>query len=150
MFTLWNDFRDAGFGDLARTFASMEKLHQDLDRRARSHAPRSLHTPRIHVHEGEQAVAVRLEVPGFAKDDLEITLTGDVLTVRGERGAKLPEGYAVHRRERGALGFNRSFRLPRDVDGSKVEANIKDGVLTLTIPKVPEAQPRRIEVKVHS
>jgi HSP20 family protein len=87
------------------------------------------------------------EVPGLAEGDINITATMDSLTLSGERKAPVPEGYAVHRQERGALRFARSFTLPAKIDVEKITAGLKHGVLTVTMPKHPESQPKAITVK---
>jgi HSP20 family protein len=69
------------------------------------------------------------------------------VTLKGERKVDVPEGLSVHRRERHAVRFAKSFELPTRVDADKVTATLKHGVLTLTLPKVAEAQPRQINVK---
>ena len=69
------------------------------------------------------------------------------MTIKGERQDSAPEGYSVHRKERGAFRFTRSFALPAKVDVEKVQAVLKHGVLTVTLPKAKEAQPRQISVK---
>jgi HSP20 family protein len=70
-----------------------------------------------------------------------------VLTVTGERRADAPEGYSVHRQERLPARFSRGFQLPVKVDGAGITAALKDGVLTVTMPKAAESQPRQITVK---
>ena len=87
------------------------------------------------------------EVPGLGENDIQISATMDSLTIAGERKAAAPEGYAAHRQERGALRFARSFALPAKIDVDKVSASVKNGVLTVTMPKHPESQPKAITVK---
>jgi HSP20 family protein len=80
--------------------------------------------------------------------DLDITITGSTLTLKGER--KMETGIAdekYYRRERGAGPFGRSLELPHKVDHDRVEASLRDGILKIRLPKAPEIQPRRIEVK---
>lgn len=87
------------------------------------------------------------DIPGLSDSDVQIFLNQDVLTIKGERQVASPEGYSVHRRERPAMQFSRSYTLPQAVDAEKTTARVKDGVLTLTLPKLPESQPRQISVK---
>ena len=103
---------------------------------------------RFDVKETEEAFVLRGDLPGVAKDKLELTLEDNVLTVSGSRDAeekKEGDNYYVYERRYGS--FSRSFRLPEHADASKVDADLKDGVLTISIPKKPEAQPRKIQVK---
>jgi HSP20 family protein len=90
---------------------------------------------------------LRADVPGLSESDIQINLAGNTLTLRGERKLEVPEGHSVHRRERSAVRFAKSYELPARVDADKVNATLKHGVLTLTLPKAAEAQPRQISVK---
>jgi HSP20 family protein len=87
------------------------------------------------------------DVPGLSEKDVQVSIEQDVLTISGERKLNAPEGYAAHRQERGAFKFTRSFNLPVRVNNEKAGATVKQGVLTVTLPKSPEAQPRRIEIR---
>ncbi len=103
--------------------------------------------PRFNVFDAGTNFVVTADVPGLTENDLELTLEDGVLSIRGERRATPPEGYAVHRRERGSLKFARSVALPVKVDGEKTTASVKDGVLTITLAKAPEARPLKIAVR---
>jgi HSP20 family protein len=85
-------------------------------------------------------------VPGLAENELDITVTSDLLTVKGERKLEAPEGYTKVRQERGTYAFNRSFRLPVRIDSKRVEAKLVNGILTITLPKAEEATPQKIAV----
>lgn len=87
------------------------------------------------------------DVPGLVESDVEVFLNQDVLTVKGTRRVDAPEGYSVHRRERTATEFSRSFTLPAAVDAEKTMARVRNGVLTVSLPKLPEAQPRQITIR---
>ena len=89
----------------------------------------------VNIFEGERAIIVQLAAPGVKKEDLEINVEDDVLTVSGARSAKLPEGYTALHRERRAGRFSRSFALSRELDAGAAEARLEDGVLTLTLPR---------------
>ena len=104
--------------------------------------------PLMNVTEGTDDFYVRAELPGLKADDLDISVTGDTLTITGER--KLPgedEKARYHRREREAGKFSRIVTLPAQIDTAKVEARCADGVLTITLPKAEEAKPKQIAVK---
>jgi HSP20 family protein len=88
-----------------------------------------------------------VELPGFKADDIKVSVEQGTLTIRGERGDDAPEGYTVHRKERGAVRFTRSVALPARVETDGVQANLKNGVLELRMPKVAAARPRSISVK---
>jgi HSP20 family protein len=104
--------------------------------------------PLINVTEDEDNYYVRAELPGMKADELDINVTGDTLSIGGER--KLPvedEKAKYHRREREAGRFSRIVSLPAQVDTSKVDAKTTDGVLTVVLPKAEETKPRQIAVK---
>lgn len=146
--TRWNDFD--------RTLSMLDDLHRRMDRLFYEEAPRAGRAaddvygrgyPRMNVHDVGSTLVVRVEVPGLADKDVSLTLNQDVLTLAGKRAADAPKGYSVHRQERAALQFSRSLTLPCKVDPEKTSADLKDGVLTVTLAKVPEAQPRQIAVR---
>ncbi|MBI1370492.1 MAG: Hsp20 family protein [Planctomycetes bacterium] len=106
--------------------------------------------PRTDVTETDEAVDVSVELPGMDEKDIDVSLSDDVLTIRGEKKAEREEkkkGYYLAERSYGS--FYRSIPLPPGVDSGKAEAQFKKGVLTVTLPKTPEAQAkvRKIEVK---
>lgn len=104
--------------------------------------------PKVNVKETEKAIEITAEVPGLKPEDIELTLTGDILTLKGEKKderEEKTEGY--HLVERSYGRFQRSFRLPVEVDRAKLAAIHKDGVLTVTLPKAGEGGSARIEVK---
>jgi HSP20 family protein len=103
--------------------------------------------PAVNLCETEEAYVLTAELPGLAPEDLEISLEGSTVTLRGERKAAPEEGASLHRQERPAGAFRRAFDLPVPIDGDKVEALHRNGVLTLRLPKAPEHRPRQIAVK---
>ena len=103
--------------------------------------------PRAGLRDAKDAFVLLAEVPGLADSELQLSATQDSLTISGERKAAAPKGYAVHRRERGDLRFSRSFALPARIDVDKVTAELKNGLLIVTMPKHPESQPKQITVK---
>lgn len=97
--------------------------------------------------EGDKWV-IEAEVPGIARDDLNITVENGVLTIGGKYAEETKnENAEYHVRERRTGEFSRSFRLPKTADSENVTAELVNGVLTLTIPTREEAKPRRIELK---
>ncbi len=106
-------------------------------------------SPRVDVCEDKDEYVVAIEAPGMAKEDLKISVHENTLTIKGERRKEEPkEGTKYHRAERPWGAFQRSFRLPRDVQADKVSAVYKDGVLKVAVPKAEEAKPREIPVSV--
>ena len=105
----------------------------------------------LDVAENDDAFIVTASVPGMNPDDLDITITDNVLTIKGEtRADETIEEENYHIRERRYGSFGRSITLPVTVDSDNVDANYENGVLTLTVPKAEEMKPRRITVKAHT
>ena len=104
---------------------------------------------RFDVREDEKTYVFETELPGIAKEDIDITLEDGVLAVSAENktASDVNDDTGYHLRERRFGRVERSFRIPLPVDEEKVEAALKDGVLTISLHKVEAAQPRRIEVK---
>jgi HSP20 family protein len=154
MLTKWSDF---GFSDMDRTFSALSELRREMDRVFSDFDQgfglgRSLGLnagPRTNLFDTGSALVLKAEVPGVDEKDLNISVDQGTLTIRGERKDEVPEGYAVHRKEHGAFKFSRAFTLPCKVETEKVKASLKNGILELTLPKAPEAQPRQIEVSVN-
>jgi HSP20 family protein len=104
--------------------------------------------PLINVTEDKDGYYVRAELPGIKADELDISVTGDTLSIKGER--KLPaedENAQYHRREREAGSFSRIITLPAQIDTGKVSASSNDGVLTVVLPKAEHAKPKQINIK---
>lgn len=110
--------------------------------------PASAFSPAFEVKETSDSFVLRADVPGVDEKDLDVAVHNGVLTVSGSRQAeerKEGESYAIYERQYGS--FSRSFALPDMADGERIEAALKNGVLTLTIAKKAEAKPRKIEIK---
>ena len=103
--------------------------------------------PRINLADAGDKLFVMVEVPGLSEKDVSVAFEQDVLSITGERRVQAPEGYSIHRQERGDFKFARSISMPCRVEAEKASASVRDGVLTIALPKVPEAQPKRIEVR---
>jgi HSP20 family protein len=103
--------------------------------------------PKIDFSETDDHVIVRTEVPGMEKDDINITLSEGLLTIQGEKKQEKEEEKENYRFvERRYGSFARSVRVPRGVDADKIEANYKDGVLKISIPKSESEKSRKIEI----
>jgi HSP20 family protein len=115
---------------------------------------RGLLSLRVDVSETPTEVTVKADLPGVEQKDIDITATGDQLSIKAEKKSEAEEkkdekGRIYHRIERSFGSFQRTMTLPFQVDTSKVTASFKDGVLTVTVPKPPEVQKqtKKIEVK---
>ncbi len=106
-------------------------------------------TPPVDIKEDADAYTVHLEVPGVTQDHLHLSLQDNVLTIKGSKEQKQESGEGRYRRiERSYGSFSRSLSLPRNVDATRVEANLEDGVLEVRLPKREESKPRQINVGV--
>jgi HSP20 family protein len=128
MDSLWNRF----FGEtpLARTFAEEW-------------------SPTVDISESKDNFIIKAELPGVDERDVNVSISGDILTVKGEKKKEAEEKDEHHyRAERYYGSFQRSFQLPTSVKADKIEAAFEKGVLKVTLPKVEEAKKKKIEVKV--
>jgi len=106
-------------------------------------------SPSLDVFEEKDNVVVKAELPGMKKEEIEVSLVGDTLTISGERREEEENKDAEsYRSERFFGRFQRSVTLPHQVDANKIQANYKDGILTVTLPKSEEAKRKQIEVNV--
>jgi HSP20 family protein len=143
MLRRWYDIdRDMAVMDEMRR--RLEGLFGDVDSRAATRLSGSW--PRTNLYDAGTSLVAVLQVPGLNQDDLEIEAHQDALTIGGVRKAETPEGYKMHRNERRPGRFSRTFGLPCKVDLEKTTATLKDGVLTVTLEKAAEAQPKKIAV----
>jgi len=103
----------------------------------------------VDVVEGDKELRFSAELPGMSRDDITISLEGNTLSISGEKKSEQStggesEGYRMIERSYGR--FNRSFSLPSGVKADEIHADFKDGILSVTVPKKPEAQPQRIQI----
>lgn len=126
----WNSFFDRLFGNLPGLFREGDAW------------------PAVDVTESRDKYTVTAELPGLDKDDIDVTLEDDVLTIRGEKKKESEaKDESYHRVECSYGTFTRSLRLPGKVDPEHIKASFKKGVLTLSIPKPEEERGRKIEIK---
>ena len=104
--------------------------------------------PAIDISDDDKQYSISVELPGGKKEDVQVEVHEDMLTIRGEKKSEREEKKEQRRYvERSYGSFSRSFRLPADADAEHVDASFKDGVLTIRLPKVEAAKPRAIAVK---
>ena len=104
--------------------------------------------PAMDVSEDEKSVTFHVDAPGLGPKDVDVEVSGDVLSIRGTRSEQHAEPNGNSRRERFTGSFARTVRLPPGVDGEKAEASYDKGVLTVTAPKVPGRGPKRVTVTI--
>ncbi len=156
----WDPWRDlnalagraSGFGDPWREFRELRDRVNHVFQSAYgggAGVERGTSTfPPLNIYADRESVYVEARLPGVELADLEIAITGDTLSLKGERkrpGEVPDERY--HRRERAFGHFNRLVSLNEQVDAERIEATLKDGILRVVLPKKPEAKPRQIQVK---
>ncbi len=132
----------------------MDQLRQDMNRLFESSFPvgqrsRTSTFPTVNVYTNkDEGVLVTAELPGVNPDDLNLSVTGDTLTLSGSRQPEeMPESEQYHRRERGYGEFSRIFQLPYSINTEKVEANMANGILSIALPRAEAEKPRQISVQ---
>jgi HSP20 family protein len=143
-------------GDWTSPFDELDRMRRQMDllteglTRGLWREPAVGVFPLMNVTEDKDKYYVRAELPGIKAGELDISVTGDTLSISGER--EIPaenEKAQYHRREREAGKFSRIISLPTQIDTGKVEARCADGILTLVLPKSEAAKPKQIAVKTY-
>lgn len=141
----------SSFGSLLRLRDEMDDLWSrffDMPGSAARRRGRAEFAPAVDISETAEALEVSVEVPGMKPEEIEVTLTGQILTIKGEKKEEREEKKGDYRLvERSYGSFERSFRLPAEVDQAKLKATHKDGVLKLVLPKTGQAKAKKIEIK---
>jgi HSP20 family protein len=127
---------------MSKEITQSDKQQTALDSTANERAV----TPAVDVFEDETGITLLADMPGVPRDQLELHVEGDTLLIEGRVQPQTPDGLEAIYAELRVPRWRRSFTLSRELDTSKIDANLKDGVLTLRIPKQAHAQPRRIAV----
>ena len=102
--------------------------------------------PDVNIYENEDGYILQADMPGVTKEGVEITLEGNTLTFTGRRHGETVAGSVLYRETRG-LNFRRVFELDPAIDVGRISAEMRQGVLTLTLPKAEHVKPRKIEIK---
>ena len=126
------------FDDIDRMFRSVFDSYPVVRRRE----------PSVDIREEEGKYTLEAELPGLSEKDIEVKVEDNLLTISSSTEEKKEEKrYGYLMRERRSSSFSRSFVLPKNVERDKIDANFKDGLLTLRLPKTEKAQPKRIDIK---
>lgn len=120
---------------------------RELEKKEETTIPARIFLPTADIYETDDALSVVLEMPGVEKDNVDIRVEDGVLKVEGRLDFSKYQGLQPLYTEYNVGNYARSFRLSSKIDHSKIGAELKDGVLTLTLPKIEEAKPRTIEIK---
>ncbi|WP_237227723.1 Hsp20/alpha crystallin family protein [Rubinisphaera sp. JC750] len=102
--------------------------------------------PRIDIHESDSGFVLYADMPGVDEKSTEVLVEKNVLTIQGTARFEVPEGFSEVHREANQRFYERLIRLPEDVDATKLQASVRNGVLTLQLPKTTEARPIRVQV----
>jgi HSP20 family protein len=141
MLARWNDYGllpNLGFRDFPR-------LSRDLDRLLYAFERPHDFSPRVAFEERADAWVLKSELPGVSENEIELTVTGTNVTLRVQRQTETREGEQPAAKS--SYRYERTFELPAKVDADRVEAALKLGVLTVTLPKAAETMPKQIAVK---
>ncbi len=141
--TLWQPFRE--IEETGRRFEDF--FHQPFLPAAWRRFPTDGWSPVIDVVEKDDKFVVKVELPGVKEEDVDVSVSGDMLTISGEKKEEKEEkkkGYYYSESSYGS--FSRSVTVPSTVDAGKIEANFEQGVLEITLPKVAEVKPKKIKV----
>jgi HSP20 family protein len=128
----WSDFRDFE--------RAMNRVFGDM-------YPTRTEYPPVNIWAGKDDIVLTAELPGVEPDDLDISVHESTLTLRYPQKEREPENQTYHRQECLRAGFSRSLRLPFDVDGDKVDAQIHNGVLKLMLPRSEASKLKKVQVK---
>jgi HSP20 family protein len=142
---------DRLFDDVTRGFAGLPSYRRlaDFGPSWPWESASSVAAPAVDVAEKEKEYQVTAELPGLDENNVQVTLVDDVLTIKGEKQEEKEEkDKNYHLSERRYGSFQRSFQLPPGIDQSKIEANFRNGVLTVVLPKAPEAQAKTKKIAI--
>jgi len=132
---------------MASTQELQVQKKRELDQKEESTIPARVFVPSADIYENEDTLTVILEMPGVEKNNVQIKIEDDVLKVEGRLDLSKYKGLQPLYIEYNVGDYTRSFQLSSKVDQSKITADLKNGVLTLTLPKVEEAKPRTIQIR---
>jgi HSP20 family protein len=139
------------YSDLVNMYDRWNRLLGEdfLDESSKNGLTPSAWRPMTDIYETKDAYVFKVELPGFKKEELTVEFSNETLTLRGERKQEEEtKNENCHRLERNYGMFERSFTIPKNVDAKKIDAQLKDGILLLSIPKVEEAKTKAIPIQV--
>lgn len=127
---------------------TLNKENTAVENQSRERAEMVHLRPLADIHENKEGVKLYLDLPGVSKDGLEIDIDKNVLTIKGDIKLDLPENMKARYIELNTGVFERQFTLGDELDSENIDASLKQGVLELSIPRLQQHQPRKIEIKV--
>ncbi|UCF71801.1 MAG: Hsp20/alpha crystallin family protein [candidate division WOR-3 bacterium] len=139
----WEPFRD-----MLSLRADMDRLFTTLFGQAPEERE-GFWAPVVDIEEDNENILVKAEIPGMKKEDIKVSVQGNMLNITGERKQESEvKSKTFHRVERSYGRFSRMITLPTDVDSDKVKASYKDGILSITMPKPESVKPRHVDVEI--
>jgi len=145
---LTNFAEDSMFAPLSALRREMDRLFSGYENSlGQAGKPDSVLENDLRLEDRGEKLVLTASLPGLTDKELDLSITGDSVVLRAERTLKAPEGYSCQFSERASFALHRAYRLPVPVDADQAEATLKDGLLTVTLPKAAEAKPRSIAVK---
>ena len=144
----WNPLRE--ISEISNCFSSLMNRSSSFNDEGDEATPaRADWMPVVDIFEDDSTYRIEAEVPGVTREDISVTVDKGILSLRGERRSKEGDNKGqVHRTERCHGSFRRSFRIPEDAEAETVKAEFKNGLLSVTLSKVEQPQPKQVEVKV--
>lgn len=150
---LWSEDKDNGESPFTSLRKQIDTLFEDLD--GDIFKGKSGFAVRSNVSETEKEICITAELPGLEEKDVDVSVSGNRISIKGEKKSEVEEkkdddGREFHRIERSSGSFQRMMNLPFDIDSDKVKATVKDGILTVTIPKPAELLEKTKKITVKS
>jgi HSP20 family protein len=151
-------WRPFGFGDRWEPFRNVSDIQGEVNRLFDTFLGRPVQAspamrswlPSVDMHETKDELVLSVEVPGVSEKDVTVSITGDLLSIKGERRVTDPTSDQKYLHVERVYGqFERLIQLPMAVQADKVKAMYRDGVLTITLPKAEELKPREIKIDIH-
>ncbi len=140
--TTWDPFRE-----VSSIRDELDRFFDSLFGRFPRERGETFWAPPIDIEETDEAIVIRAELPGMNKEDIKVNLSGDTLTISGERKQEAEKkGRTYYRIERAYGKFQRTITLPAEVEGEKAKASYKAGVLELVLPKSEKAKAKEITI----
>ncbi len=146
---LWTE-NSSVFGKGISPWNDIERMQKEISRLLSSVVPSSSQDfPAVNVWTNEEKALVTTELPGISDADVEISVAGKLLTVRGSREpVKIGEDESYHRRERWYGNFTKTVEIPFPIDAEKVEAKLNKGILSISLPRLEADKPKKITINI--
>ena len=132
--------------EINNPFDELSNLHNEIHKLFDGRGGEKKSYPAVNIYGNENELTVLAELPGVCKENIDLTVHGDKLTIEGKRKKEELKEKVIHREERGQGKFIRTFRLPYEVENDKVAAKYNNGILEITLPRAEATKPQKIKV----